>query len=41
VWDRSMRRLDGVIDRCLATFCGQSARRDELRERKGAAVPGG
>jgi glycosyltransferase involved in cell wall biosynthesis len=40
-WDRSMRRLDGVIDRCLATFCGQSARLDEFRERKGAEVPGG
>jgi hypothetical protein len=40
-WGRSMRRLDGIIDRCVATFCGQSARLDELRERKGATVPGG
>jgi len=40
-WDRSMQRLDGIIERCLATFGGQSARLDESRERKSAAVPGG
>jgi hypothetical protein len=40
-WDRSMQRLDGIIERCLATFAGQSARLDESRERKRTAVPRG
>jgi hypothetical protein len=40
-WDRSMQRLDEIIERCLATFCRQPARPDELRERKRPAVSGG